>query len=348
MVRMRLLRVSVLALLGMGIGLLPAHAQYPGIDRDKVPVANAPQPAAPPSLDDMTMEDSLMGEEAPNTAPSPLTPQSTLSAVPPRTANGTAPANSDLPPDLEPGTYVLRSPNAPPLIFVPATPENLSKSYIKLSGVDLNDEALVDDFASVNLCEMFIQYHDDEFAWRDARKAIRRHIERNMEKYPEYMAFDSKVSFDKYDFGIQAFRLAEGSKFSRTGKFGIGTRLETACMGRGGLTRIPTKYNIRLSNPITLDAIPMKEERAYRFLNDLKAEKNKGRTVYITFFIRINDFSANNALGSATTTGEPLKNEVVTVADARATLVTLRFYEDEERTRLLYEYQPETTNPFEE
>jgi len=284
-------------------------------------------PTAKPSLEDMMAP---AGERTPPPVFSGRTPPPVMAAP--------APAKKE----LEPGSYVLKSVNGPPLVFVPATPENLSKSFIKFSGADLNDDALLDDFASVNQCELFIQHSEDEFAWRDARKAIRRHIERNMENYPEYIAFDSKVQFDKYDFGIQAFRLADGSKFSRTGRFTISTRLEGSCTRRGGLTRIPEKYTIRLSNPITLDAIPMKEERAYRLLNDMKETRNKDRVTYITFFIRINDFSAssNPASGRAA--------DVVQNADARATLVSLRFYEDQERTRLLYEYQPETTNPFDQ
>lgn len=220
--------------------------------------------------------------------------------------------------------------------FVPATAYNLSKSYIKLSGVDLRDDRLLDDYAALNFCDLYKSYYQDEFAWREARKAVREYILQNIDNFPEHVVFSSRIQLDRYDFGLHAFKLAEKSVFSRTGKFTIKADFGKSC-GTARLSRIPELYFVLLNNPITLDSLPIPEEAAYKILRDMERNGNTNRILYISFFIHINDFVPWNS---------PSEPDVIKRADVRAILFSLRFYSDENRTKMVYEYVPESSNPF--
>lgn len=213
-----------------------------------------------------------------------------------------------------------------PITFQRASIQALSRSYIKLTGVDLSDDQLIDSFSIINYCDIYAQYFGDEFSWRNAREAFRRVIQRELESYPEDIYLLGSINIGRYDFEKKAFTLSDDSKFDRTGQFRFVDR-NFAC-GRAAVTQLPLFYTFMLTNPITLDRIPVTEQKAFNITRIMEQQQNVDRKIYVTFFLRINDFTSQRG-GDGTTN---------TRANVRATLLSMRFYLDRQRKIMIYEY----------
>lgn len=226
----------------------------------------------------------------------------------------------------DPGTdIVIQVGSQQPMVFKRASLQNLSQSFIKLTGVDLSDDRLIDDFAVINHCSIYRQYFKDEFSWRQAREAFRRVIQRELESYPENIYVLGGMSLGRYDFERKAFMLPDENKFDRTGQFRFSDR-SFSCQG-ADIKQLPMAYTFRLTNPITLDRIELPEEKAFAITRLMEQERNNTRKVYLTFFMRIKDFTTQGGSGNT-----DLR------AIVRATLISMRVYLDRERKILIYEY----------
>jgi hypothetical protein len=208
--------------------------------------------------------------------------------------------------------------------------KTLSQSYFKLTGIDLGDDKLVDDFAAIHFCSIMKQYYADEFSWRQARDAVRNFISRNLEDYPEHFILQGTINLGRYDFGKKAFLLEGDNEMRRTGVFRISQASPTDC-GNYRLQTVPYNFIFRLTNPITLDAIEMPENKAFALTRRMDSDANQTRTVYLSFFLRVNDFSSGVAGAQVASTE----------AVVRATLLSMRMYYDKARTEMLFEYTGE-------
>lgn len=231
-------------------------------------------------------------------------------------------ANSD---DADPFQDIVLQLRSNVVTFKRASLQSLSQAFIKLTGVDLNDDRMIDDFAIVNYCQIYRRYFKDEFSWRQAREAFRRMIQRELESYPENIYLLGTLILGRYDFERKAFILDELNRFDRTGAFRFQDR-SFSCSG-APVTQIPLIYNIRLTNPITLDRVDIPEDKAFNITRIMEQEDNKDRKIYITFFIRVNDFNTSGGV-----------NNLQLRATVRATLLSMRFYIDRQRKIQIFEY----------
>ena len=218
-----------------------------------------------------------------------------------------------------------------PVVFVPTKLTYLTQSFVKLTGVDLTDNVLIDDFASVNFCSVLGQYFQDEFSWRQAREAIRASIIRNLEDYPEYFYIVGSLPLGRYDFDKKAFVLDEKNQFRRTGQFRIDRNIPKC--GNYSASHLPMAYSIRLNNPITLSEIEIPEDKAFELTREMDKVGNSARNTYVVFFIRMNDFSILSAITSNGTESYQ--------ANVRATLLRMRIYTDPFYKNMIYEYTDE-------
>ncbi len=213
--------------------------------------------------------------------------------------------------------------------FYPASLTNLTRTYVKLTGVDLNDNNLIDQFAAINYCDLYTSHFNDEFTWRQAREAIRKTIQRDLETYPEYFYVDGTVAFGRYNFETKAFDLEENSKFRRVGLISVHFGRDTSCATPNYFTTIPTYYKFRLTNPITMDTMPISETVAYQITRMMEESGNRRRLINVTFFMRVNDFSNTSGTGG-----------IIAGSTVRATLLSMRFYLDQDHKAMIYEYKP--------
>ncbi len=273
-----------------------------------------------PSLIQLVSSKSYDDEEA-ATAPSQSNDDSSSSS----------PNEPPLPPQddqvvHEGGSVTLRLGPANIQTFYPPDLKNFSRAYVKLAGVDMNNERLVDEFAAINYCKAFKENFQNEFTWRYARKAIRKIIERDLETYGEYFLIDGRIKIGRYDFTQSAFLLDEANAFKNVGLFMLKLTSEDGCIVDKGFNYIPTDYVVRLDNPVFLERIPIQEKIARELLELISTRDPLLRQIYVTFFFRINDFSVVQKSSSQQ-------------AVVRATLLALRFYASDYHQFLLYNYR---------
>ena len=222
--------------------------------------------------------------------------------------------------------------------FYPASVEYLSRAYVKLTGVDLADDKLIDEFSAINYCDLYTRLFKDEFTWRQAREAVRKTMQRDLETYPESFFVDGQIQLGRYNFETKSFDIEDSSKFRRTGIINVVFRSGPKCLDFSNFRTIPINYKFRLINPITLESIPVSEAMANQIARLMEEQGNHGRFVNVTFFMRVNDFSntmarnygRNNDKGEA----ESIANSTI-----RATLLSMRVYLDEEHRAMVYEYK---------
>lgn len=225
-----------------------------------------------------------------------------------------------------PSSVTIQLGNSAPIEFYSTTVQELSRTFIKLTGVDLSDDKLIDDFAAINNCDMYVKYYRDEFNWRQVREAFRRIIQRDLEQYPEHFYFTGITELGRYDFEKKAFILSDEHRMRRMGLMTATQNVE--CAGHS-IDRVPLEYNFRLTNPISVDSIPMEENKARRLISMMEQSGNPQRQIYVSIFVRANDFST---MGSSTATTRSTR------ASVRATMLSTRFYLDADRKIMIYEY----------
>ena len=222
---------------------------------------------------------------------------------------------------------VRRQPADDPFAKTPeASVALLARAYLKLSGSELTDDALIDDFASLEYCNLMTRFYSDEFYWRKARDAIRAKIEKDRENFVEELIYKGRVEMASYDFDAQKLMMSPSFRFEKLGQFRITMSAASNCLRRQ-MVNLPIEYNVRLMKPISLDGIPMDQKTAYDLTRHMQKTNNKNRVVYISF-----RFNVNNFVKSVSQPGIPIS------AVARARLTGLRFYSDPERRIILYDH----------
>jgi hypothetical protein len=222
--------------------------------------------------------------------------------------------------------------------FYPASVEYLTRAYVKLTGVDLGDDKLIDEFSAVNYCDLYTRLFKDEFTWRQAREAVRKTIQRDLESYPETFFVDGQIQLGRYNFETKAFDIEERSKFRRTGVINVVSHSGPKCLDFAAFRTIPVNYKFRLTNPITLEFLPVSEAMAGQIARLMEEQGNKERVVNVTFFMRINDFS-NTTVRNQSRRNDAGEAESIANSTIRATLLSMRIYLDEEHKAMIYEYK---------
>jgi len=227
------------------------------------------------------------------------------------------------------GSVTLRLGPANIQTFQQPSLQALARSYIKLSGVDMGEDKLIDDFAAISHCPLFSRYFRNEFVWRQAREAVRKSIERDLETFPEYFLINGTIEIGRYDFVKHAFDLPEAARMERTGRFELNALKPPDLCLMDHIDKMPRSFTFRLTNPVTMENIPVAESLAIQVTREMDRRENYSRRLYVSFYFRVNDF--NSRIGG--------RNEI-SRAIVRSTLLSLRFYLDKERTLLIYDHRP--------
>jgi hypothetical protein len=159
---------------------------------------------------------------------------------------------------------------APPKqIIAPGTFENLLKAAIKLEAFDLNDDAVIDDFAKVVHCDIYQKYFPNEFDWRRVRVAMRQSIQAEMQTYPTLIYLERTEHVGKYDFSSGILELQPESIMRKTALLELSQGNERDFCG-AKLTVLPATFIAALDNPIQLEGIELGEEEARTVVEGLQ------------------------------------------------------------------------------
>ena len=202
---------------------------------------------------------------------------------------------------------------------------NILKTMLRFGALNLADNGVIADYLKLNECDQYMKKYRDDFALEDFRNAVRKSLPKQVAAFPDAYYFKSKMFLDKYDFATKAFRLGEQSKLRNTNSFYLaGMRQTEVCVTGETLKAVPTEVGAVLDQPVTLEALPITEDRAKKLIKDMNDAGNTERAIYARFSLLI--------VYAPPVTPDMLSNRY----NMDAQLLTIEFFEDAEFTRPIW------------
>jgi hypothetical protein len=226
-------------------------------------------------------------------------------------------------------------------IYEQATMANLSQMYWALSKLDIENDEHVDNFMMINECDIYKDYYQDEFEWRNVREGGREYIKNSLKSFPLRFEFLKEIQLDNYDIETETFHLMPSDQMDGIRRFKM-----KAVDGNGyicGTThRIPhysRSIAVEFSRPFSLFDFSMSEDKAKAYIiqktDEIRKENERtsinrwsltnNRYVYLAMKVKI------FASGDDTFTPEGQL-----IPSFRAILEGIDIYADKDRKQILY------------
>ena len=218
--------------------------------------------------------------------------------------------------------------------------EDLTRTLIRFSALKLTDQSLVDEYSIVTECDLYQAFYHDDFKWKRVRDAVLQSVRNNVATYPLNYRYDGTVQIDRYDFDKKIFLFTKKSTIHNINAFALYSVVGTGC-GTADVKTLPRSFRAVLQRPVTIDGLPLSETDGKALLKQMDDGGNTSRIIHARFNIRITRIEPLIKIVDNTGThfgqaGVPGIGSVT--MDAR--LDSIDFYSDEERTQLIYHYQP--------
>jgi hypothetical protein len=222
---------------------------------------------------------------------------------------------------------------------------NLMRTLVRFNALDLSDQNLLDEYAIITECDLYKSYYKDDFKWNQVRKAIRDSVQMNLAAYPTNYSHDLTSRLDRYDFEAKLFRFDGESSLRGVNTFLLYSVKGTGC-GDAKVSLLPRTFRAVLSMPLYLDGLPLSEGDAKALLSRMTKDNNPDRLIFARYNFRtvyIEPLHRKAEMGKAasgktqyTQTNSSSSDEV----RFDVQLDSIGFYEDPQRTKLIYSYMP--------
>jgi hypothetical protein len=183
-------------------------------------------------------------------------------------------------------TYAEDTPTDPSPYIKPTWPDfvNMLISFNALNFKD--DTKLLDEYIMLNHCDWYTDSHNDEFQWQKIRNNVLSVITKAPTNAMIKMRYQSTVHLDKYDFDDKIFHFTKNGNIDHVNAFLITNSNQYVC-DNTTLEVLPHNFRVVLNKPIILSGLPMDQETGEALLKSMELTKNKDRTVFIKFNMRI-------------------------------------------------------------
>ena len=149
--------------------------------------------------------------------------------------------------------------------YVSPTLANLSKVYWVLAINDLNDSDAIDNYLKINECEIYAQYHKDDFEMAALREAIRESIIRNLASFSTTFEVVVPIGLENFDTGTEKFRISPDSQFNGSKRIlfaGGKSKINNCTSRQASVPGYPSNFVLQLSLPFVLRDIPVEPDMA--------------------------------------------------------------------------------------
>ncbi|MDD3287715.1 MAG: DUF4852 domain-containing protein [Alphaproteobacteria bacterium] len=233
--------------------------------------------------------------------------------------------------------------------FVAPTLENITNTIIRYGAININKDDVIDNYGILMECKIFEYFYNDDFKWQKARAALREKIRQDVATFPTSYAYDAELQLDRYDFKNKQYKFTEKTTIKNVNSFSLKFKGGIVC-GNKRNNVLPEEFRIVLDRPIYVSGLPLGNKEAEAFLKRMKDSQNNDRIVYARFNLRVtyvaplypveggNQSEKKYAQkNKGETSGSKDVSDYTARLDAR--LDSVNFYEDKERTRLIYSYK---------
>lgn len=220
---------------------------------------------------------------------------------------------------------------------------NIIKSMIRFGAMDIYDDEVIDVYARTNECKIFNEYYKDVFKWEEIRQKLRESVRTNVATYPTGYRYDTTLKLDRYDFKRQMFPFDLPAVQKKVNVFIMQAHQEDYCNDKD-LRGFPTAFRLVLGSPVSLEGLELNEEQGKALFTRMNENKNFSHLVYVSFNIRVQFVASLDNTENKKKSREQSENALAKVQQKiQSDMITLDsrldsidFYEDAERTRLIY------------
>ncbi len=193
----------------------------------------------------------------------------------------------------------------------------------------------------INECDIFRDYYFNEFEWRGIREKTRAFLENNKSTFNKRFEFAQPLSLGEYDFNKGGFHVIEDQKINATKRFQLYADDYGAeyCKINEVLRDYPNMLVVELNRPLSVDFIPVEEDRARTLVADkikqFKEAKTKFQNRALLYQFRDAIYVMNLRFISMAGRDERISQDGM-AAQLRAVLEGIEVYTDSSRDELLY------------
>jgi hypothetical protein len=238
---------------------------------------------------------------------------------------------------------VLFAPMAEATEFEKPTAASLTKLLIRFGAINPREDDVLNDYAMVSECKLFDYFYHDDFKWHDVQAALRKSIRENVNVFPTGFAYDGAMKLSRYDFRTGLFRFDQETPRTMANTFTVVVPGDQMYCKGMRIKWLPIVYRFVLDQPVRFDGIPLTESDAERLVKRMEESRNKERIIFVRFNIRVVYVTPlsrkKESTGQYSGRFSQGENQSTIRLDSR--LDSIEYYEDEAKTRLIYEYRPQ-------
>lgn len=217
----------------------------------------------------------------------------------------------------------------------------LVQLLVRFGAVNLDDNEVIDDYSRIAECQIFNDFYKDDFKWRNIQDILRKKLRDNVATYPTSFYVDMILSLDRYDFNKKIYTFSPQTAPKNANSFIIDDK-STECAG-WSVSVWPITYRFILQDSVTFPGLPLFEDDAKMLLTRMNESGNTAHQVFARYKMRVISvapyFRTKEKVGEdSKLTGRLWSANWQKPIVAR--LDYLEFYEDPERTKLIYVYKP--------
>lgn len=177
--------------------------------------------------------------------------------------------------------------------YATANLQDLIQTHILLDGVDIKNNAYIDDYAKNLYCGLYKDKFSNDFEWNKVRQELIGKLTSKKEYYRALYQISSPVYLGRYNFETQDFPFEKNTAIVNVGRMelyapGYGDKLACSEIADDKpVASLPKKFFIKLTEPLTLDRIKMPVASANELLERMDAMGNAERLTYLRFRIKV-------------------------------------------------------------
>jgi hypothetical protein len=229
--------------------------------------------------------------------------------------------------------------------YIPATFPDLLHSLVKFNALNvMEDNNLLDEYAAITDCDLYLYYYKDDFKWNQIRTLIRRSITQDLPKYPTRFYFKARFKLDRYDFADELYRFSRRTQINALNVIELWEFTGPVC-GDVYAFYLPLVYKAKLDPAVTIPGLRIDPKSAEAMQNFMDANGNSGREVYGRFNLSViyieplrRTAADPGAIHREYSYYQARNPRHTLIIDVRVDSVD--FYEDIEMTKMVYSFKP--------
>jgi hypothetical protein len=229
--------------------------------------------------------------------------------------------------------------------YVKPTWTNLLKAMIHYNAMDIDDSDILNEYAEVSDCDVFMRFYQNDFSWHKIQEELRTYLRQSEESLPTFFHYDTVLQFGHYDFDKNLYFFTDKTKIKNVNSFLLLNSTQSPCPKVGSrLQSVPHAFHAVIGEPVGLYGIPMKSNEASALYDLMTLDKNTDHLIYARFNVHITYIAPMEKRHQNGISGKMIYYQMGNPATSvrfDSTLDSIDFYEDMAMTRPVFHYAPD-------